>query len=128
VRGRLPLFSSSGVLFSCPFSAALLFDQNRCDWSINIYWPIPEYIGKTLITHQKLVILTKQAIVLVNVGFGEYNGADRLYFCFYGRVEKITQPQIPQDETLQIGSRSGVLCDILTCFLSFSLILEIFRI
>jgi hypothetical protein len=28
-----------------------------------------------VIIHQKPVILAKQAIVLVNVGFGEYNGA-----------------------------------------------------
>jgi hypothetical protein len=29
-----------------------------------------------VIIHQNPVILTRQAIVLVNIGFGEYNGAD----------------------------------------------------
>jgi hypothetical protein len=48
----------------------------RCDWPVNKYWPIHGYIRQTVIIHQKLVILTKQAIVLVNVGFGEYNGAE----------------------------------------------------
>jgi hypothetical protein len=81
VRGRLPLFSSSGIAFQLPlFSCLTIWPKSwiiRCDWSINKYWPIHGYIRETVIIHQKPMILTKQAIVLVNVGFGEYNGADR---------------------------------------------------
>jgi hypothetical protein len=44
---------------------------------MNKYWPIHGCIRETVIIHQKPVILTKQAIVLVNAGIGEYNGADR---------------------------------------------------
>jgi hypothetical protein len=43
---------------------------------MNKYWPIHGCIRETVIIHQKPVILTKQAIVLVNAGIGEYNGAD----------------------------------------------------
>jgi len=46
---------------------------------INKYWPIHGYIRQIVIIHQNPVILTKQAIVLVNVEIGGYNGTDRAF-------------------------------------------------
>jgi hypothetical protein len=44
----------------------------------NKYSPIHGYIRGIVIIYQKLVILTKQAIVLVNVEIGGCNGTGRL--------------------------------------------------